>query len=148
MPFRLKNIRATYERLVKKVFKDQIGQNIEVYINDILVKSLKATNHISYLKEAFSTLYYHQMKLNSMKSTFGVTTEKFLGFLVPKHVIEVNSRKIKAILDMHIQPPKKKYNNSELLLLAGSFQNWQNIAYLFSKSYDGQMILPRSKRAD
>ena len=77
MLFGLKNIGATYQRLVNKIFKVQIGQNMKVYIDDILVKSLQTSDHIRDLKEAFSTLQRHQMKLNSTKYAFIVTFKKF-----------------------------------------------------------------------
>ena len=56
MPFGLKNARATYQRLVNKVFQRQIGQNMEVYVDDMLVKSVKDTDHIKDLIEAFEAL--------------------------------------------------------------------------------------------
>ena len=56
MPFDLKNIRATYQWLVNKIFKTQIGQNMEVYVDDMLVKSLQTSEHVWDLEEAFSTL--------------------------------------------------------------------------------------------
>ena len=71
MPFRLKNVGATYQRLVNKMFSKQIRRNMEVYVVDMLVKS----------KEE-STLRRYQMKLNPSKCTFGVVSGKFLGFMV------------------------------------------------------------------
>ena len=56
MPFGLKNARTTYQRLVNKMFREQIGKTMEVYIDDMLVKSLKAANHIVHLEEAFGIL--------------------------------------------------------------------------------------------
>jgi len=56
MPFGLKNVRATYQRLVNQMFKKQIGRNVEVYINDMLVKSKKEEDHLDDLKETFNTL--------------------------------------------------------------------------------------------
>ena len=82
IPFDLKNIRATYQRLVNKIFKTQIGQNIEVYIDDMLVKSTQTTDHIWDLEEAFSILRRYQIKLNPTKCAFRVTSEKFLEFLM------------------------------------------------------------------
>ena len=85
MPFDLKNAEATYQWLVNnKVFKDQIGHNMEVYINDMLVKSDDDLQHITDLEEAFSALRRHNMKLNPTKCSFGVTYEKFLNFMMTK----------------------------------------------------------------
>ena len=107
MPFGLKNAGATYQRLVNKVFKNQIGRNMEVYVDDMLVKTSEENDHLEDLKEAFDNLRRHQMKLNPTKCAFGVTAGKFLGFLVSKHGIEANPEKIQAILDMR-QPTSKK----------------------------------------
>lgn len=82
MPFRLKNVRATYQRLVNKMFINQIGRNVEVYVDDILVKSLLAKQHLLDLSETFQTLGKYKMKLNPSNYAFGVATGKFLGFMV------------------------------------------------------------------
>ena len=82
MPFELKNVAATYQRLVNRMFQEQIGASMEVYIDDILVKSVKAKLHITHLVEAFQVLKGYNMKLNPAKCAFGVSTGKFLGFIV------------------------------------------------------------------
>ena len=84
MSFGLKNTIATYQRLVNRVFKDQIGCNMKVYINDMLIKSTEAVLHINDLAEAFDVLRRYQMKLNPTKCTFDVTSEKFVGFMVTR----------------------------------------------------------------
>ncbi|KAL8114078.1 hypothetical protein AgCh_021094 [Apium graveolens] len=104
MAFGLKNAGATYQRLVNKIFKDLIGKTMEVYVDDMLVKSLVKTDHIAHLREAFEVLRYHKMMLNPTKCAFGVGSGKFLGLMVSKRGIEANPDKIKAILDM--EPPK------------------------------------------
>uniref|UniRef100_A0A2N9EKU0 Uncharacterized protein n=1 Tax=Fagus sylvatica TaxID=28930 RepID=A0A2N9EKU0_FAGSY len=104
MPFGLKNAGATYQRLVNKMFHDQIGRNVEVYVDDMLVKSKNDEDHLSDLKETFQTLRRYNMKLNPAKCVFGVSSGKFLGFMVSQRGIEANPDKIKAILDM--SPPK------------------------------------------
>ncbi|XP_012843489.1 PREDICTED: uncharacterized protein LOC105963616 [Erythranthe guttata] len=100
MPFGLKNAGATYQRLVDKVFAKQLGRNLEVYVDDMLVKSRKATSHIDDLAETFLTLRRYGMKLNPAKCSFGVCTGKFLGYMVTKQGIEVNPEKVKAITAM------------------------------------------------
>ena len=82
MPFGLKNAGATYQRLVNHMFRPQIGQNVEVYVDDMLVKSLDEEKHLDDLQETFNTLRRHQMKLNPSKCAFGVSLGKFLGFMV------------------------------------------------------------------
>ncbi|GFZ00544.1 hypothetical protein Acr_14g0001790 [Actinidia rufa] len=100
MPFGLKNAGATYQRLVNKMFNAQIGKTMEVYIDDMLVKSLHAQNHIAHLEEAFDILRQHRMMLNPSKCIFGVSFGKFLGFLVTKRGIEVNPDQIQALIAM------------------------------------------------
>ena len=82
MPFGLKNAGATYQRLVNKMFSKQIGRNMEVYVDDMLVKSKEELTHLDDLKETFATHRQYRMKLNPSKCAFGVTFGKFLGFMV------------------------------------------------------------------
>ena len=82
MPFSLKNAVATYQRLVNYMFRPQIGRNVKVYVDDMLVKSLDEERHLDDLRETFDTLRRHQMKLNPNKCVFGVSLGKFLGFMV------------------------------------------------------------------
>ena len=82
MPFRLKNAGATYQRLMNKMFTHQTGRNIQVYVDDMLVKSLREKDHLNDLQETFDTLRSYNMKLNPSKCVFGVTAGKFLGFMV------------------------------------------------------------------
>ena len=82
MPFRLKNARATYQRLVNKMFSKQIGRNMEVYVDNLLIKSKEEPAHLDDLKKTFATLRQYQMKLNPSKCAFGVASKKFLGFMV------------------------------------------------------------------
>ncbi|XP_019227392.1 PREDICTED: uncharacterized protein LOC109208705 [Nicotiana attenuata] len=84
MLFGLKNAGATYQRLVTRIFKDQLGKTMEVYIDDMLVKSRRKEDHIDHQKEAFGILRRYGMKLNPEKCAFGVTSGKILGFLVYK----------------------------------------------------------------
>ena len=82
MPFSLKNSRATYQRLVNHMFHPQIGWNFEVYVHDMLVKSVKGMQHLDNLQETFNTLKRYKLKLNPSKCDFGVASGKFLGFMV------------------------------------------------------------------
>ena len=104
MPFELKNAGATYQRLMNKMFAHQIGRNIQVYVDDMLVKSLHEVDHLDDLRETFDTLRSFNMKLNPNKCTFGVTAGKFLGFMVSQRGIEVNPEKVRAI--MELEPPR------------------------------------------
>ena len=100
MPFGLKNAGATYQRLVNRMFQKQIGSTMEVYIDDMMVKSTTGELHIAHLSEAFQILRNYNMKLNPAKCAFGVSAGKFLGFIVNRRGIEANPDKIKAMLDM------------------------------------------------
>ena len=100
MPFRLKNAGATYRRLVNKMFSKKIGRNMEVYVDDMLVKSREEPVHLDDLKETFATLRQYQMKLNPSKCVFGISSGKFLGFMVSQRRIKVNPKKVQAILNM------------------------------------------------
>ena len=100
MSFGLKNAGATYQRLVNRMFQKQIGTTMEVYIDDMLVKSTTVELHIAHLSEAFQILRNYNMKLNPAKCAFGVSAGKFLGFIVNHRGIEANPDKIKVVLDM------------------------------------------------
>ena len=100
MPFGLKNAGATYQRLVNHMFHPQIGRNVEVYVDDMLVKSLDEKKHLDDLQETFDTLRRYNMKLNPSKCAFEVSSGKFLGFVVSYRGIEANPNKIQAILNM------------------------------------------------
>ena len=100
MPFGLKNAGATYQRLVNRMFQRQIGASMEVYIDDMLVKSTTTELHIAHLAEAFQIVKEYNMKLNPAKCAFGVSVGKFLGFIVNNRGIEANPDKIKVVLDM------------------------------------------------
>jgi len=82
MSFGLKNARTTYQRLVNRMFSKQIRRNMEMYVDDMLVKSKEESAHLDDLEETFTTLRQYQMKLSSSKCIFGVASGKFLGFMV------------------------------------------------------------------
>ena len=82
MPFGLKNIGMTYQRLMNRMFAPQIGRNVQVYMDDMLVKSRREEDHLEDLRETFNTLRSYNMKLNLGKCAFGVMAGKFLGFIV------------------------------------------------------------------
>ena len=104
MSFGLKNAGATYQRLINKMFARQIGRNVQVYVDNMLVKSLRKDNNLGDLQETFNTLREYNMKLNPNKCVFRVIVGKFLGFMVSQWGIKVNPEKIRAI--MELAPPK------------------------------------------
>ena len=104
MPFGLKNASVTYQRLMNKMFAQQIGRNVQVYVDDMLVKIWREEDHLEDLRETFDTLRSYNIKLNPGKCTFGVTARKFLGFMVSQRGIEAIPDKIQAIMEM--VPPR------------------------------------------
>ncbi|KAK0594628.1 hypothetical protein LWI29_011211 [Acer saccharum] len=86
--------------LVNRIFARQIGRKMEVYVDDMLTKSVTAERHSEDLKETFEVLRRYKMKLNSNKCVFGVPPGRFLGFQVHQRGIEVNPEKIKALEEM------------------------------------------------
>ena len=114
MPFGLKIAGVTYQRLMNMMFKDLIGKTMEVYVEDMLVKSRMTGNHVEHLGQMFEILRKYQMKLNPLKCAFGVGSKKFLGFMVNQRGIKANLEKLKAQLEMN-SPKKPK----EVLSLAG-----------------------------
>ena len=99
MPFGLKNAEATFQRVVDKVFKDLFGSTMEVYIDD-MVKNVLHKDHLQYLGEAFNLVRKCKVKLNPEKCTFGVASEKFLGYLVTQCGIKADPDQIFAILNI------------------------------------------------
>ena len=100
MLFDLKNANATYQRLMNKMFAQQIERNVQVYVDDMLVKSQREEDHLDDLRETFDTLHSYNMKLNPGKCAFGVTAGKFLRFMVSQRGIKANPDKIRAIIEM------------------------------------------------
>jgi hypothetical protein len=74
MPFGLKNAEATYQRCMQACLKEQIGRNIKVYVNDIVIKSTKADSLLDNLRETFTNLDRYSIKVNPKKCSFGVPT--------------------------------------------------------------------------
>ncbi|XP_028093001.1 uncharacterized protein LOC114293164 [Camellia sinensis] len=114
MPFGLKNAGAAYQLMVTRMFKVQLGKTMEAYVDDMVVKSKFATDHLIDLREVFGILKNHQLRLNALKCAFGVGRGKFLGYMVTHRGIEANSDQIKAIQDLEV-PTKAK----EMQKLAG-----------------------------
>ena len=99
MPFELKNASATYQRLMNKMFAHQIRRNVQVYMDEMLVKSIRE-DHLNDLQETSDTLRFYNMKLNPSKCAFGLTVGKFFRFMVSQRGIEVNPDKIQAIMEL------------------------------------------------
>ena len=103
MPFGLKNAESTYQRMMTKMFEPQLGRSIEVYIDDMVVKSKLMSKHVGDLTNIFEILRKHKLHLNASKCFFGVGSGKFLGYMVTHREIKVNPDQIQAINSL--QPP-------------------------------------------
>ena len=97
MPFGLKNAGATYQRTMQRIFYDMLHKHVECYVDDLVVKSKKICDHLEYLKLVLDRFRKYQLRINSLKCAFGVTSGKFLGFIVRHRGIEVDHSKIDAI---------------------------------------------------
>ena len=104
MPFGLKSAGSTYQRMMIKMFESRLGKTIEVYIDDMIVKSKLVSEHLADLTNIFEILRWHKLCLNASKCSFGVGSGKFLGYMVTHRGIEVNPDQIKAI--DNLQPPR------------------------------------------
>ena len=107
MSFGLKNVGVIYQTLVTKMFKPLLGKTMEVYVDDMLVKSKERPDHATHLQEAFELLKEYDMKLNPSKCAFRVSAGRFLGFMVTQRGIEVNPTQLKAILKYPAPNSKK-----------------------------------------
>ena len=100
MPFRLKNAGATYQWMMQACLKEQIGRNVQVYVDDIVIKTYNATTLLDNPCETFATLNKYRIKLNPKKCAFGVPAGKLLGYMVFARGIEANPEKVQAIARM------------------------------------------------
>jgi hypothetical protein len=100
MPFGLRNAGATYQRCMNHVFGEHIGRTVEAYVDDIVVKTRKASDLLSDLETTFKCLKAKGVKLNPEKCVFGVPRGMLLGFIVSERGIEANPEKIAAITNM------------------------------------------------
>ncbi|GJX03139.1 reverse transcriptase domain-containing protein [Tanacetum coccineum] len=100
MPFGLRNTGATYHRLVDKAFHKQIGRNLEVYVDDLVIKSHTEDEIVRDIKETFKTLREINMKLNPKKCTFGVEEGMFLGYKVNTRGLKVCPDKVDVVLSL------------------------------------------------
>ena len=90
MPFGLKNAGSTYQWTMTRMFEPQLGKSIEIYVDDIVVKSKVVSEHVEDLRVIFNILMKHNLRLNASKCSFGVGSSKFLGYMVTHRRIEVS----------------------------------------------------------
>ena len=97
MLFDWSNVRSTYQSMMTRMFEPQLGKNIEVYIDDMVVKSKVVSEHVRDLRDIFEILRKHKLRLNASKCSFGMGSGKFLGYMVTHRGIEVNPDQVKEI---------------------------------------------------
>src|SRR3954467_8779805 len=100
MPFGLKNAGARYQWMMQPCLREKIGRNVQVYVDDIVVKIYKADTLLDDLKETFGSLNHYRIKLNPKKCVFGIPASKLLGYMVSAQGIEVNPDKVQALVKM------------------------------------------------
>ena len=105
---RIKNAGTTYQRVINAIFHDMFGHHMEIYINDIVVKSKKAIKHVNHLRKSFERMRLHQLKLNPLKCAFRVQDENFQVFMVHQSGVEIDQNKAKAIISAKAPQNKKE----------------------------------------
>jgi hypothetical protein len=106
----LRNAGATYQRCMNHVFGEHIGRTVEAYVDDIVVKTRKASDLLSDLETTFKCLKARGVKLNPEKCVFGVPWGMLLGFIVSERGIEANPEKFAAITNMGPSRTWKEYS--------------------------------------
>ena len=104
MSFGLKNTGSTYQRMMTRMLEPQLGKSIEIYVDDMVVKSKVVSEHLGDLDSTFNVLRKYRLHLNASKCSFGMGSGKFLGYMVTHRGIKVNPDQIKVINDL--KPPQ------------------------------------------
>src|SRR6185312_16075860 len=107
MTFGLKNAGATYQRAMNLIFHDLLGVVLEVYIDDIVIKSAGLNFHLADLKFALERMRRYGLKMNPLKCAFRVSAEKFLGFIIHEKDIEIDPKRIEAMRKVEAPTCKK-----------------------------------------
>jgi hypothetical protein len=111
--FGLKNAGATYQSAMNLIFHEMLGNTMEVYIDDIVVKSAEFSSHIADLSKTFDKMRRYGLKMNPRKCVIGVSAGKFLGFIIHEHGIEIEPDRIKSI--QKVVPPTCKLEMQKFL---------------------------------
>ena len=115
MTFDLKNAGATYQRAINLIFHNLLGVILEVYIDDIVIKSASLNNPLADLKLALERMRWYGLKMNPLKCAFGVSAEKFLGFIIHEYGIAIDPKRIKAMRKdtrAHLSGCQRDFNSS------------------------------------
>ncbi|XP_070016573.1 uncharacterized protein [Nicotiana sylvestris] len=139
MSFGLKNVGATYMRAMTTMFHDMIHKEIEVYVDDVIIKSKKAADHMEDLRKFFNRLRRYNLKLNPAKYAFGVPTEKLLGFIKLRHYFCAYT----TYLISRMNPSKYIFQKP---MPTGKLAKWKillsefDIVYITQKEVKGQAL--------
>ena len=106
MTFGLKNAGATYQRAMNLIFHNLLGIILEIYIDDVVVKSDHIHSHLADLRLALERMRKYGLKMNPLKCAFGVSAGKFLGFIIHENGVENDPKKIESI--QKVRPPQNK----------------------------------------
>ena len=107
MTFGLKNAGATYQRAMNLIFHDLFGVILEVYIDDIVIKSAGLGNHLADLRLALERMRRYGLKMSPLKCAFGVSAGKFLGFIIHEKGIEIDPKRVEAMKRVEAPTYKK-----------------------------------------
>ena len=122
MLFGLKNIGSTYQRIMTRMFESQLGKNIEIYIDDMVVKSKMVSEHWGGLRAIFEILRRYKLRFNAFKCSFGVGLGKFLGYMITHRGIEVNLNQIKVI--NNLRSPRNPKERQKLTKMAAALNRF------------------------
>jgi hypothetical protein len=140
MPFGLKNTGATYQRMMQNCLGCQIGRNIQVYIDNVVITTRNEESLINDLQETFDNLDRYKLKLNPIMCSFCVSAGQLLGFLVSARGIETNPEKIQAILTMG--KPTKLHEVQQLAGRVGALSRF--VARLGEKALPFYALMKKS----
>ncbi|GAA0184542.1 hypothetical protein LIER_31830 [Lithospermum erythrorhizon] len=141
MAFGLKNVGATYQRMVNKVFSTQIGRNMKIYLANMLIKSRDGPDHEANLRESFDNMRKYNLRLNPNKCVIGVTSGKFLGYMINQKGIEPNPDKIAVVQAMQ-SPRTQKEKRREFEWTLECEKSFQELkAYLQSPQLLAQSVV-------
>ncbi|KAK1613580.1 hypothetical protein QYE76_019097 [Lolium multiflorum] len=143
MTFGLKNAGATYQRAMNYIFHDLIGKLVEIYIDDVVVKSVSMEGHLDDLRRVLDRTRKFGLRMNPKKCAFGVTAGQFLGFLVHERGIQIGLKSQEAVRTM--QPPTTK---KELQRLIGKINFVRRFISNLSGRIEPFMALVKTKSDD
>ena len=111
MPFGSKNAGSTYQIMITRMFESQLGKNIEIYIDDMVVKRKMVLGHLGDLRTIFEILRNYKLRLNAFKCSFGVGSSKFLGYMVTHRELKLTLIRLKLLTTCDLLGIPRKCRN-------------------------------------